>query len=147
MSLSADWGPVQKKGKNKMDNDTILNGWRKYVKNAKAEDVVSKLDGLWDWIQKSPQLKDLFDNIKLSYNMIKDTLNGSYTGLSKGNLALLVAALSYLVLPIDLVPDIIPVAGLLDDCVVLGWVFIRVKDELAKYKAHCKQNRRTIEIT
>lgn len=129
-----------------MDKDTILNGWRKCVEGVKAEEVVKKLDGLWDWIQNSPQLKDLLENIKLSYNMIKDTLNGSYTGLSAGNLALMVAALAYLALPIDLAPDFIPVVGLMDDCVVLGWVFFRLKDELAKYKKHCNSKSRTIEI-
>ena len=129
-----------------MDKDTILNGWRKCVEGAKAEEVVNKLDGLWDWIQNSPQLKDLLENIKLSYNMIKDTLNGSYTGLSAGNLAMMVAALAYLVLPIDLAPDFIPVVGLMDDCVVLGWVFFRLKDELAKYKKHCSSKSRKIEI-
>lgn len=129
-----------------MDKDTILNGWRKCVEGAKAEEVVKKLDGLWDWIQNSPQLKDLLENIKLSYNMIKDTLNGSYTGLSAGNLALMVAALAYLVLPIDLAPDFIPVVGLMDDCVVLGWVFFRLKDELAKYRKHCNSKSRKIEV-
>lgn len=129
-----------------MDNDTILNSWRKCVKDMKAEDVIKKLDGLWDWIQNSAQLKDLMGNIKLSYEMVKDTLNGSYKGLSKANLALIVAALGYLVLPIDLAPDFIPVVGLVDDCVVLGWVFVRLKDELAKYKDFRKPSKRTITI-
>jgi uncharacterized membrane protein YkvA (DUF1232 family) len=40
--------------------------------------------------------------------------------------ALLVALLGYLALPFDLVPDFIPVAGQLDDLLVVGWVLRRL---------------------
>lgn len=40
--------------------------------------------------------------------------------------ALLVALLGYLALPFDLVPDFIPVAGQLDDVLLVGWVLRRL---------------------
>lgn len=40
--------------------------------------------------------------------------------------ALLVALLAYLALPFDLVPDFIPVAGQLDDVLVVAWVLRRL---------------------
>lgn len=39
-----------------------------------------------------------------------------------GDLVIAVAALLYLISPIDLIPDFIPLAGLLDDMVVAGMV-------------------------
>ena len=52
---------------------------------------------------------------------------------SKGTLALLAGGLSYLALPLDLVPDFIPVAGWMDDAALLGWIFTRCADEFKKY--------------
>ena len=48
--------------------------------------------------------------------------------------ALLAGGLAYLALPIDLVPDIIPVVGWADDAAVLTWIFTRCADEFKKYR-------------
>ena len=56
-------------------------------------------------------------------------------GVSKATITLLAGGLAYLAMPIDLVPDFIPVAGWLDDAAVLGWIFARCTDEFKKYKA------------
>ena len=79
-------------------------------------------------------LAGLFDNIRTAYEMVSDSVTGKYKGVSKGTRALLAGGLAYLALPIDLVPDFIPVAGWLDDAAVLGWIFTRCADEFKKYK-------------
>ena len=43
------------------------------------------------------------------------------------------AALLYLVIPIDLIPDFIPIAGLGDDIAVIMWVFYQYYDQLKQY--------------
>ena len=43
------------------------------------------------------------------------------------------AALLYLVLPVDLIPDFIPLAGLGDDVAIIMWVFYQYYDQLKEY--------------
>ena len=62
--------------------------------------------------------------------MIKAYANGSYRMIPWESMLLLVAAVVYLLMPIDLIPDFIAGLGLLDDVALLGWVMKSVSDEL-----------------
>ncbi|MEU7479635.1 YkvA family protein [Lentzea sp. NPDC042327] len=48
--------------------------------------------------------------------------SGAYRGLPRNQLALWAVALVYLVSPIDLVPELLPVIGVTDDAGVLVWL-------------------------
>lgn len=62
--------------------------------------------------------------------MVRATLSGDYLGVSKGRLALMVAAAGYLVAPIDVLPELfLPVLGLADDALVLSWLATRLVEE------------------
>ncbi|KAB7741037.1 DUF1232 domain-containing protein [Nostocoides sp. F2B08] len=55
--------------------------------------------------------------------MVSATLSGRYEGLGKGPLALMLAAVAYVVSPVDLVPEgALLMLGLADDAMVLGWL-------------------------
>lgn len=117
-----------------MDIDKIINSYQAHVKDAKPEEVAEKKDDTLKKIEHVSALAELLDNIRTAYDMISDTVTGKYKGLSKTTIALLVGGLAYLALPIDLVPDFIPVAGWMDDAAVLGWIFTRCSDEFRKYE-------------
>lgn len=62
--------------------------------------------------------------------MVRATLSGDYVGVSKGRLALMVAATGYLIAPIDVLPELfLPVLGLADDALVLSWLATRLVEE------------------
>ena len=60
--------------------------------------------------------------------------------LSAMDKAKIVAALAYLILPVDLIPDAIPVVGIIDDAAILWAIFklLVVIDEEVKRKAREK---------
>ena len=128
-----------------MNKDEVLNGWMNWVRNVKPREVLQGLADMWRQIETSGPLKKLVRKIRLSWNMVQDSLSGRYRGLSKGDLALIVAALAYLVLAVDIVPDFIPVVGLLDDCAVLSWVFTRFAEELKRYEAFVEVHGEVVE--
>lgn len=60
---------------------------------------------------------------------------GEYPGISRASLVLLAGALLYLVTPLDLVPDFVPVSGLLDDAAVIAATMSRIQSELEQFRA------------
>ena len=117
-----------------MDTDKIINSYQEFVKNEKPEVVAQKKDDTLRKIESVSALASLLENIRTAYDMISDSITGKYKGVSRGTLTLLAGGLAYLALPIDLVPDFIPVAGWMDDAAVLGWIFTRCADEFKKYR-------------
>jgi uncharacterized membrane protein YkvA (DUF1232 family) len=58
---------------------------------------------------------------------------GHYRQIPWKTILLIVAAIIYFVNPIDLLPDLIPIAGLTDDFGVLLWVYNAVNTEIDKF--------------
>jgi uncharacterized membrane protein YkvA (DUF1232 family) len=58
--------------------------------------------------------------------------------LSAGAWASIAGALAYVVFPVDIIPDFIPLIGWLDDIFVLGWVMKVLADEIADYQNFCQ---------
>ena len=119
-----------------MDIDKIISSYQSKVnaEDADPEKVAQAKDDTLKKVENVSVLAGLLDNIRTAYDMVSDSVAGKYKGISKGTLALLAGGLSYLALPLDLVPDFIPVAGWMDDAALLGWIFARCADEFKKYK-------------
>jgi uncharacterized membrane protein YkvA (DUF1232 family) len=78
------------------------------------------------------QIKDLmFTFIRL----VRNFTNGRYRQVSRKSIIIGVATLLYLVLPIDLVPDFIPMFGLMDDLSLMAWFIKSFQGELEKFSA------------
>lgn len=96
-----------------MDNGIILNKFRENLKKY-SEDFSS--GKLWEKLKESAS--------KLGVKVVYTALQLYYLTLDpKGSLAdkaIITAALGYLILPLDLVPDFMP-AGFLDDGIILAW--------------------------
>lgn len=68
--------------------------------------------------------------------MVRATLRGDYVGVSRGRLMLMLAAAGYLVSPLDLIPEaFLPVVGLADDALVLGWLATQLVEETEAFLA------------
>lgn len=78
-------------------------------------------------------LAEVLDDLKMLYNYVHDIATGTYTDYSKAKLAIAVAALIYVVSPIDLIPDFLP-GGFIDDVAIVGFAIKQLHDELEKYK-------------
>lgn len=59
--------------------------------------------------------------------------SGHYREIPWKTMVMIVAALAYFVMPIDLLPDLVPVTGLTDDVAVLMAVFNAVSGDVDKF--------------
>ena len=84
-------------------------------------------------------LKDAKEDIILLIDYITDVAKGNYTDYNVNRLLIVIAALLYVIDPIDMVPDFI-VGGFLDDVTVIGWAITKVAQELEDYKLHRPSN-------
>lgn len=79
-------------------------------------------------------LDDIWDYLQVAARLVQAAVRGEYTGLSGKSLTLIVGAIIYYVSPIDVIPDFVPIAGLLDDATVLAFALRSLKGELDAFK-------------
>jgi len=113
----------------------FLNGkWLQQAKEylSNSEKMQELLKNVTSYVNKEGLAK-VKDKIVLMYDYVKDIITGKYTDYSMSNLAIIVAALIYVVSPLDLVPDMIIALGLLDDVAIVTWAIGVVDTELTNY--------------
>jgi|GEM_PF-2916871 len=67
--------------------------------------------------------------------MLRASVSGAYPNLPWRTAVALVGGLLYLVAPIDILPDFIPVLGFADDAFLLGKIFKLAEDDLRDFRA------------
>ena len=78
-------------------------------------------------------LEGLWQDIKLLYSMISNVVRGRYK-LPYRTIAAVAFTLLYFVNPFDLIPDIIPVVGYIDDAFVVSLCLKFIGTDLEKYR-------------
>lgn len=126
--------------------------FKKFV--GKAEDYIKRPTRmkqlLTDAYEKASQKNDLghlaheaWTTLQTLFRMIKSSAAGEYTGIPTSTVVAAVAVTIYFLSPIDLIPDFIPVIGLLDDVALVAWFSTTIKDEMDKF-AEWEQTRPTL---
>lgn len=80
---------------------------------------------------KKNQNKSWYNDFMLLYRMVMDK---EYSIDGKTKLAI-AGALAYVILPIDIIPDFLPIVGWLDDAFVLSFTMASLAEEIERYKA------------
>lgn len=124
-----------------MKKESIINGFKSGKWLNKAAKYLNNPRKLLHLINQTGKFLDkkTFTEVRedLSYmrEYLRDILQGKYKDYNTSKLVLIIAGLIYVVSPLDLIPDWLPVGGFLDDIMVIRFVFSTVKEELERYKA------------
>lgn len=95
----------------------------------KAETLLKKIPG-----GKGEDYVEYVETARISILMLRDFMYKEYREISKKNMALIAFGALYTISPLDLIPDSVPIVGLIDDAAVLNFVRKSVSGELDKYK-------------
>ena len=88
----------------------------------------------WEKVEKaSPVLKRILKDVKDLYALFIDSIKGRYK-LHPAIMGIIGGGLLYFIMPLDLIPDYIPIVGLLDDFAVLSAIINSLQDEIAEYR-------------
>lgn len=108
------------------------------IKNA-AESGTEKLNGLAENIPKS--LIECWNDLKLMIALLKDYFSGNYTTVPWKVIAAITSAVLYFVSPIDLIPDLIPIIGFIDDAFVISMCISLCRSDLQNYTKFRTENK------
>lgn len=90
----------------------------------RAEDIEDKLPKLRQWMEHG----------KVMLAMVKDYATGRYREVPYWAISAAALALLYVLNPVDVIPDLIPGLGYLDDATVVAFCLKLMERELERYK-------------
>lgn len=95
---------------------------------SRGEGVAGRLEGSGPRGQAGEDMRTLL-------RLIRAYASGDYRDVSLESMGLVVAAVAYVVSPLDFIPDFVPGIGGLDDLTVLGFALKAVRQELDEFLA------------
>ncbi len=116
--------PEQRKNYDRMLRYTSGKDFHKYINDEAIRDKIDKA---------YPALKSALKNVRVLYALFKDSVNEKYK-LPPASVAMIGGGLLYFILPVDLIPDFIPVIGYLDDLAVLTTIMNSLNTEIREYR-------------
>ena len=81
-----------------------------------------------------PLVGDKLAYVPVMAALLKDYATGKYDKIPLGSIMAVVAALMYFVSPVDLVPDVIPGVGYIDDAAVVLTCWNLVESDIKEYE-------------
>lgn len=94
------------------------------------EDVLKKLKEISSDKKTSTKLND---SLRIFIRIINAYSSKEYTYVPWKTICLIVAGLIYFIYPIDLIPDFIPVSGLIDDIALIAWIYESIQDDIENF--------------
>ena len=116
------------------DAEKAFSKRQKKFKPGDAERIFDKEESLFVKFLNISHLKEYFQDFKDLFALLKDFYQGNYKEVPWLVIASIGGSLLYVLSPIDLIPDFIPVVGYLDDAAVFAACLKFVKEDLEKYK-------------
>ena len=118
---------------NKPSEEFVKEGAQK-VTEKDIEEVVTKSEDIEEKFKARGPLKRFIEDYRVLKELIRDYRGGRYRQALYGTIAAAVFALLYVFNPLDLLPDVLPFIGVLDDASVITACLMLIERDLGKYR-------------
>lgn len=122
--------------KENFPEENIKKEFEKLSEETSREDIeraVKKTDEVYRKVADSSVLSREFAKVRLLGMLLKDYWNGVYTELPSKTLVAIAIVFLYILNPIDLIPDFIPILGQMDDVAMLLFVWKLISEDVKDY--------------
>lgn len=97
--------------------------------------------------ENKSRLAGVFKDLKNLLQLLSAWARGEYRAAPWSSILAALAAVIYFLNPLDILPDVIAGAGLVDDAFVLSAVFSSIKNDLKKFNDWKKEQDNTVVIS
>ena len=115
------------------DEEYVKEGAEK-VTAKDIEKVVSRSEELDRQFSARGPLKRFVSDGKVLMSLIKDFRSGAYRRVLYGTIAAAAFTLIYVLNPFDIVPDMLPIIGAVDDASVIAACLMLIEQDLNQYR-------------
>jgi uncharacterized membrane protein YkvA (DUF1232 family) len=122
------------KGISKEQATAIVTKEAEHVTDQDIEKVLTKSEEIGRRFETGGPLGKFVDDFKLLIAIVKDYRRGKYRKIPFWTVAAIVGALLYVLNPLDLIPDFLPLVGQIDDAAVVAACLLMVRQDLHRYK-------------
>lgn len=106
-----------------------------------AEEYASNPEKISDLLEEAQRkaeknrdrISEALDGLQSLSRLLKAWLHGKYTTVPWRTIVLSIAAILYFVNPLDVVPDLLPAFGFLDDAGVLAFVLQSIRKDIDRF--------------
>ncbi|PSQ97309.1 MAG: hypothetical protein BRD55_03225 [Bacteroidetes bacterium SW_9_63_38] len=109
------------------------------VTETDLDTVVEKADAIEDRFRDNGPLRRLLDDGRSLLGLVQDVRRGRYTQAPVWTLSAAGFALLYVLNPMDVVPDALPLVGVLDDAAVVSACLALLEQDLYDYRAWLRE--------
>jgi uncharacterized membrane protein YkvA (DUF1232 family) len=117
----------------KIEEELIKEGSKK-ITDKDIEKVVEKSDEIQKKFYSRGPLRRFIEDGRLLLSLVKDYWSRRYRRIPYGIIGAVVFSLIYVFNPLDLVPDVLPIIGVVDDASIVGACLLLIERDLLPYK-------------
>jgi uncharacterized membrane protein YkvA (DUF1232 family) len=106
----------------------------KKITDQDMEKVLKRSEEIKKQFRRSGPLGRFVEDGQLLVGMVKDYWSRSYRRIPSATVAAAVVSLLYVLNPLDLVPDVLPLIGQVDDAAVVAACLLLIEQDLYSYR-------------